>query len=149
MGTLVIRAAEPPDAPLVMLWRNDATTRAMARRHGEVSVERVAEWLAEPGETFIGLVDGEPFGVLKFTSAGGYLWPVINLDPERRGQGLSRSFLCLALDCLRSQGHQKFRACIRHENVRSLRLFQGAGFRSIPAPVGESAFAYLEAGDGR
>lgn len=130
MADVTIKPADRADAPSVWRWRNDERTRAMARRYDLVSLERVSDWLMEPAATFIAIKDGNPVGVLKFDEKDGHLWPVINLDPERRGERLSRPFLELGVQEMRERGYSKaFKATIRIENVASLALFVSAGFK--------------------
>ena len=135
---LTVRPARTDDADLLLAWANDPVTRA-ASFHTEV-IDRtghlrwLAERLASPRtRLYIGELDGVPVGQVRFelgtdgTAGGG-----ISVAPAMRGRGLGRALLQAGLTAVWADpafAGVPLVARVRVDNERSLRLFEGVGFR--------------------
>jgi len=143
---LSLRPASEDDAALLREWRNDPETRAASRNTTEVGIEEHAAWLtavlADPAHLLlICELGGEPAGQIRFDRLGERSYEIsISLAPAARGQGLSPSFISLAVEQLRkSHRDAKVEAHVREKNTSSLAAFRRAGFR----PSGKKAEGFL------
>ena len=143
---LSLRPASEEDAALLREWRNDPETRAASRTTAEVGIEEHATWLAavlaDPArQLLICELAGEPAGQVRFDRLAERRYEIsISLAPSARGQGLSPSFISLAVQQLReSHRDARVEAHVREENTRSLATFRRAGFR----PSGKTADGFL------
>jgi RimJ/RimL family protein N-acetyltransferase len=143
---LSLRPASEDDAALLREWRNDPVTRTASRNTAEVGTEEHATWLtavlADPARLLlICELGGEPAGQVRFDRLGEQSYEIsISLAPAARGQGLSPSFISLAVEQLReSHRDAEVEAHVREENPGSLAAFRRAGFR----PSGKQADGFL------
>jgi len=143
---LSLRPASEDDAALLREWRNDPETRAASRSTADVGTEEHATWLtavlADPArQLLICELEGEPAGQIRFDRLDERRYEIsLSLAPSARGQGLSPSFISLAVEQLReSHRDAEVEAHVREENPRSLAAFRRAGFR----PSGKRADGFL------
>ncbi len=143
---LSLRPASEDDAALLREWRNDPEARTASRNTTEVGIEEHAAWLtavlADPARLLlICELEGEPAGQVRFDRLGERSYEIsVSLAPAARGQGLSPSFISLAVKRLReSHRDAKVEAHVREENARSLAAFRRAGFH----PSGGTADGFL------
>ncbi len=148
-----VRAASLHDSELVWSWRNDPASRANSRSSGLVPLADHELWfakmLADPNSfMFIGIVENEPIGVVRFDRAKhGDFEVSINLAPERRGCGLGARLLSAACASLHSlTPHAAFLAQVRTDNVASRRIFEASRFELINAA--DNFLTYRRSGRG-
>ena len=131
-----LRPVTMADALDLLAWRNDPQTRAMSRHGGEVALQDHVDWLVRSlASSERRLVMGEdaatgtPIGMVRFDRQGP-TWEVgINLSPARRGQGLGRTLLALAVtDFQKKHKAAALTATIRPENQASVKVFAACGF---------------------
>lgn len=80
----------------------------------------------------IGYLDGNRIGMARFDLLAPDVWEVsINLDPRRRGKGLSRLLLAAALEEISRRAPRTIVAEIKPENAVSQHLFASLGFRLV------------------
>jgi L-amino acid N-acyltransferase YncA len=134
-----IRRAGPDDRDAVLLWRNDPETRRASLTHDEVPDDDHAAWFASSLEDelrrlYIGEVEGEPIGVVRFDIGQESSEVSINLAPQYRGRRLSRPLLEAAIAAYEQERGepQQLVAMIRTDNPASSRIFRSLGFGGAP-----------------
>jgi RimJ/RimL family protein N-acetyltransferase len=132
-----MRAATPDDALDLLAWRNDPATRAMSRNAGVIAREAHLQWYEAALQDrakllLVGCVEGEAVGMARFDLLAPGRWEVsINLDPAKRGRGLSRPLLAAALAELETRRPEVVVAEIKPANAVSRHLFESLGFRHV------------------
>ncbi len=133
--TLTARRARAVDAQILLDWRNDPQTRAMAVHAAEVAPDEHRAWLesrlADPGTVLL-IVEqsGTPVGTVRLDRRAASSAEVsITIAPAARGRGLARPSIELAVDEARAWGATEATARIRRDNEPSLRAFRAVGFR--------------------
>ena len=144
---MLLRRATAGDARRLHEWRNHPTTRAMSCSTQAIAFADHCLWLerllAQPGRhMWLGVIAGEAVGSVRLDPAGVPQTCIasIQIDPDRRGQGLGHKILNLACDRARKDLQvQRLVAHIRPGNPVSARLFAAAGFhragQTASAPV--------------
>ncbi|KAF0224929.1 MAG: N-Acetylneuraminate [Rhodospirillaceae bacterium] len=132
---LLIRAAQDADSRDIWRWRNDATTRAMSVHSTEISWDAHAAWFAQAvaaGDRrfYVGELGGAKIGLCRFDLAhdGASAEVSINLNPDRRGQGVGASLLAGCIARFRQEFPVGLTATIRPDNPASQRIFARCGF---------------------
>jgi RimJ/RimL family protein N-acetyltransferase len=132
-----LRLVQEADCELLFLWRNDNETRLNSFSSDEIQLDQHKEWLAEilnDSQHTIYLAVEEmfdlPVGVVFFEKQAetGEVEVSINLDPEKRAQGLGSLVLARALAEYSENDTVVFRARIKNKNVRSQKVFLKCGF---------------------
>lgn len=135
---IALRPASEADESLLLAWANDPVTRAAGFAPDPITPDEHRAWLASrlrstSGRLLIGMVGDVPVGQIRLDrEARGRVEVGISVAPEARGQGVGRALLRAALDEARRDvgpGATGFTARIRPDNVASIALFTGAGFR--------------------
>jgi UDP-2,4-diacetamido-2,4,6-trideoxy-beta-L-altropyranose hydrolase len=132
-----IRIARTDDARSLFEWRNDPSVRAVSRRGGLIDWDTHQSWLNSvlnsPNQCLlIGHLAGSPVGVVRFDVQGDEaeisLYLVSGPHPPRQGGCLLRSaerWLAANRPSVR-----RIRAEVLAGNIRSERLFLGAGYHT-------------------
>ncbi|AKV01146.1 N-acetylneuraminate synthase [Labilithrix luteola] len=129
-----LRPALQGDADALLVWRNDATTRAMSIAQAEVERSEHEAWLARvldaaDRKLFVAELDGNAIGQVRLDKVGQSTWEVsITVAPEARGRRLSSSILGAVEAPARALGVKRLVATIRPENEASIRAFKCAGY---------------------
>lgn len=133
---LTSRQLENKDFGLILEWRSDSVTREMSKYTGSVTAEGFKpvfnQYLTEPNRSYLVLHDSNPVGIVTaFQTEPGKYEIGINLNPEYRGQGLSRSVLKLVIDdYFRGRDLVKeLTAMVKLQNLGSVKLFERVGFQ--------------------
>jgi len=132
-----VRRLNQNDFEVIFNWRRDQVTRKMSRYTGEVVREKFAPVFAKYLKNLSYLVSlrgGDPVGFVIFTEEGdnGRYEVGINLNPAHRGQGYSKKILALVIEkYLDRTVVQKILAAVKKENIPSIKLFIGVGFKPI------------------
>jgi len=129
------------DAGVLLLWRNDSTTRLASRDECAISAKDHEKWLArciaDPerilliGESSQG---NEKFGMVRFDLMSGALFfedyeVSIIVAPEVRGRGLSKTLLSSAEIFLSADtAVQNIFAYVKKDNALSTKLFSTCGY---------------------
>ena len=135
---VTVRPARTEDADLLLAWANDPVTRAASFSSAVIDRPDHLRWLAERlasprTRLYIGELDGVPVGQVRFdlgpdgTAGGG-----ISVAPAMRGRGLGRALLRAGVTAIWADpafAGVTLVARVRVDNARSLRLFEGVGFR--------------------
>lgn len=138
-----LRRAATHDAADILAWRNDPTTRAMARSPDPVEAVEHDAWFAsalcDPTRALlIGELDEGKVGMVRIDRSA-ETGVSINLNPAFRGRGLSLDLLNAAL----ANEAGPILAIIRPNNAASIRLFEWAGF--VRAGFEGGFFRYIRA----
>lgn len=134
---LTMRSAGPGDVEPLWLWRNDSTTRAMAKSHEPIPWATHEAWFAgacmsEGSSVLVVEANGRAAAVLRFDDVAEGALVSINVDPVCRGQGVGT--MALALSC---EMHERLKpqtplvAEILPSNAASRRAFESNGFCSV------------------
>lgn len=120
-----IREATAADAELLYEWANDPDTRRWSFSTVPIPWDGHVEWLsrvlADPHRTlYIGENEAGPVGTVRFDWDGEGAEVSITVAPERRGQGLSRPLLAVAMG---NYPHRPVIAHVKPDNAASVRLF--------------------------
>jgi RimJ/RimL family protein N-acetyltransferase len=137
-GGIVLRPAQPDDAPRLLEWANDPATRAASFDRAEISGPEHVAWLAavlaDPDRRlWIAEEEGVALGQVRVDRAPeGFGVVSIGLAPGARGRGIGRAVLLMGLAAaVRELGIRRMRAVVAPGNVASRRLFEGAGFVAV------------------
>ena len=132
-----LRLVQEADCELLFLWRNDNETRLNSFSSDEIHLDQHKEWLAKilndsQHTMYLAVEDvfDLPVGVVFFEKQAetGEVEVSINLDPEKRAQGLGSLVLARALAEYSENDTVVFRARIKNKNVRSQKVFLKCGF---------------------
>jgi pseudaminic acid synthase len=128
---MIVRRATHEDAPDVLAWRNDATTRAMSRDTKPIEESEHAAWferaLADPLRLLLIGEEGDVKVGMVRIDRGETSEISININPRLRGRGRGGALLAKALACFDGA----VMAEIKHGNAASKRLFAKAGFMLV------------------
>ena len=134
---ILLRSVQEADLGLLFLWRNDNETRLNSFSSDEIQLDEHKEWLAktlnDPQHTMYMAVEALvdlPVGVVFFKKqpATGEVEVSINLDPEKRANGLGKLVLRKALVEYSKNNTVVFQAKIKSANIRSQKVFSQCGF---------------------
>ena len=137
MDNLQIKKATLDDSRDVWSWRNDDTTRRMSITTDEISWESHNNWfekslLSMDKFLYVGLLesDGTKVGICRFDidSNEDIAEVSMNLNPNKRGQGLSSKFLSEAIRSFFKERQIDLVAAIKKQNVASIKCFTKCGF---------------------
>jgi len=117
------------DSADLLRWRNDPVTRANSRNTAEVSPDDHQAWMrvcmspSHPkGKVWIADVDGTSVGMVRIAAD---CEVSINVAPEHRGKGYSKTMLKQALDQMKVP---YLFAEIKQTNAASRHIFEQCGF---------------------
>jgi RimJ/RimL family protein N-acetyltransferase len=137
-AVLELRAARPEDEELVLIWRNEVSTRAGSFSSEEISRDEHSRWFARKladsnCKLLIVEEDGRPVGQVRLDRVEADKAEIsIGLAPDARGRGVGREALrCAVLEAPRRLGVTTVTAFVKHNNAASLAAFTAAGFRVI------------------
>lgn len=130
-----LRRATMDDALDVLEWRNDPHTIEMCRLPMAVPEENHLAWFERTlasgkARIFIASEGGRKLGMVRFDEGNPGVWEIsINMAPGERNKGYGYRALKKAIMRLGdSVEHATITADIKGTNVRSLRIFEKAGF---------------------
>lgn len=133
------RPATRADSDTLLVWRNDPEVREMSRSTEPVEREHHEAWLAgalaDPDRALLVVEDaGKPAGTVRFDREGDHAEISVTVAPGRRGGGVgSRAIREAAeLELAARPSLRLIIAEVHERNVRSLRAFEKAGYRSLP-----------------
>lgn len=134
-GPLYLRRVTADDAALLLEWRMDPEARRASFDTDRIHPDAHAAWLdrqlASPASRiWIGLLDGRPVGVVRFSLAGHGATISVTLAADRRATGIGSRLI--SLGCRRLAADEAVHtvdAWIRRQNDASERAFRVAGFR--------------------
>ena len=145
-----IRLATIADAQDIMNWRNDVISRRMFFNSDEVSFSEHYGWFnssleSNTSELFIGTQNDEKIGVCRFDilEENQLAEVSINLNPTKRGKHLSKCFLKLSMEKFFKNHNFSVKARIKKENLASISLFEGLGFKKTSATDTEIQYLFL------
>jgi UDP-2,4-diacetamido-2,4,6-trideoxy-beta-L-altropyranose hydrolase len=151
-GEPTLRRTVESDCRSFWQWANDPTAHAVSHARGPIPWDRHMEWfrarLTDPQTILYTAVSGsgDPMGMVRYQLEGTHAILSINLGAQFRGKGLGRSLLFLATEELfRTSAVTAIDAFVRISNEPSVRLFEGAGFRSLGIETvhGDQAIHYV------
>ena len=133
-----IRIATISDGELLLNWRNHPDVRKFSKSSGQIHEAEHISWLeirlaktqSEP--LFIFISDSQAAGTArldKILDTENCLEVSILIDPDFQGLGKSKILLDLVCNyVVENLGPYKVIAHVHHENIKSISLFQAAGF---------------------
>jgi RimJ/RimL family protein N-acetyltransferase len=141
------------DAYTLWLWANDPDARAASHDRPVISWVDHVRWLAartEADDARVWIADSEsaqPLGVVRFESADH--WRTARLSyaiaPESRGLGFGTAVVVAGVSRLReTRPAAQVWADVRRENERSIRVFEGLGWRREEREIGLVRFWAVE-----
>ena len=132
------RPATRSDSELILTWRNSPSARKVSQSAHELSEAEHAIWFGlridrvstEP--FWIMSKDGKDLGFVRLdfldTKRDSFAVSIF-VDPEFRSKGVGKQMLELALNSVPvKHGILQYRAVIKRDNLRSIKLFEGFGF---------------------
>lgn len=135
---LVVRPAARTDCHIVWEWANDAVVRAASFSSGFIPWEAHRRWftsfLRDERNIFFIAEDreGRPIGQIRFAGDGETAVVSVSLAPTSRGRGLGGILIAVgSREAFAVSGIRCIRAFVKPENERSLRAFEGAGYRRM------------------
>lgn len=148
-SALRVRRAEMTDGRDLWRWRNEAQTRENSVNKAAISWPEHSRWLQKSlsnphREIYIVELRDTKCGTIRFDKIGiSQAWEVsIVMCPEFRGRGLARAALEIACAELKATKEIfELKARVRHQNLRSLQLFERSGFQQEAADV---SFVFLQ-----
>jgi len=135
----VLREARQADAAPLLRWRNDPAAVSASRESRRVEPSEHARWLervlADPDRHLLLAERGcKPVGQVRFDRVRGYWYEVsVSVERQSRAEGIGNALVAAAVDWLwQNTNATAIDAWVRAENERSLRTFEGSGFRELP-----------------
>ncbi len=135
---VVKRSVTIDDLELLFEWRNSSSALSVSRSSLKIDRLEHEKWFRErlkkiPSEPFwIMIADNLRVGYVRldlFDKKENYFTVSIFIVEDFQGLGIARKMLRIALtDFDLPKGHPKFRAVIRKDNFRSIKLFSSVGF---------------------
>jgi len=133
---LTIKKADTNDCIDVFNWRNNPESRKMFIISRKVGWDEHKEWfknsLLNPRKVLLICYDEfkEKVGIVRFDIESKQTLISINLNPLKRGQGLSSLCLTVAVIFFNSNYNLKGRivAIVKEENIKSIKSFRSSGF---------------------
>lgn len=133
---LTIKKADTNDCIDVFNWRNNPESRKMFIISRKVGWDEHKEWfknsLLNPRKVLLICYDEfkEKVGIVRFDIESKQTLISINLNPLKRGQGLSSQCLTESIKFFNSNYNLKGRivAIVKEENIRSIKSFRSSGF---------------------
>ena len=151
-GEPILRRTIDSDCRAFWEWANDPAARAVSIAREPIPWDRHMEWfrarLMDRHAILYTAVNrkGDPVGMVRFQLEGTHAILSINLGSEFRGKGYGRKLLYQATEeVFRASGVAGIDAFVRLSNEPSVRLFEGAGFRSVGVETvhGDRAIHYV------
>ncbi len=136
INKLTIKHANTNDCIDVFNWRNDVESRRMFLISRRVTWDEHKEWfdnsLQNPKKVLLICYDEfkEKVGIIRFDIESTQTLISINLNPVKRGKGLSGQCLKESIKFFISNYNFNSRivAVIKEENIRSIKSFKSCGF---------------------
>ena len=151
-GDPALRRTMEADCRSFWEWANDPAARAVSFAREPIPWKRHMDWfrarLTDPQSILYTAVNrqGDPVGMVRYQLEGTHAILSINLGAAFRGKGNGRKLLFLATEeLLQNSGVTVIDAFVRVSNQPSIRLFEGAGFRSVGVETvhGDKAIHYV------
>ena len=133
-GRVRVRPAQADDSEVLWLWRNDPTTRSMAKSTDPVPWADHERWFEQTlqrdtTDLFIGEAGADVVGMVRFDREGAGALVSINVSPEARGGGIGTALLQEACAVFESVSRADVLVAeIRAANAASTQVFDKAGF---------------------
>lgn len=152
LGEPMLRPTVELDCRAFWEWANDPAARSVSFAREPIPWDRHMEWfrgrLADQQAILYTAINrkGDSVGMVRFQLEGTHAILSINLGAEFRGKGYGRRMLYQATEELfRTSGAAVIDAFVRLSNEPSVRLFEGAGFRSVGVETvhGDRALHYI------
>ena len=136
VSKLTIKNADINDCIDIFNWRNNPESRKMFLISRKVSWDEHKEWfknsLLNPRKVLLICYDEikEKVGIVRFDIENTQTLISINLNPSKRGRGLSSQCLTESIKFFVSNYNLKGRivAIVKEENIRSIKSFKSSGF---------------------
>lgn len=146
-----IRIAIESDSRDIWSWRNDFSTRANSLNQEFIPWDSHQKWFREMlrdkiNFVYIGEIREEKIGMCRFSlqEDSKHFEASINLNPQFRGQQLSKKFLegCInELFSIEGIPHSLV-ATIKETNLPSMKLFKSLGFGLVESKNGVATFVH-------
>ncbi len=150
---LRLRRARQADCERIWRWANEPETRAASFSSAAIPWEKHLEWfncrINDPNCLLLIAKDAQDdfVGNVRFQACCNDAVISMNITENKRGQGLGKLLIGAALEELfRTSTITSVHAFIKTENDRSIRTFEGCGFKRIgrKSVNGEYAIHYLK-----
>ena len=134
---LCLRPVVFDDWRRLLEWRNHPATRSKSFSLEEIEQEAHQCWLRsnlEDGDNyfFIGELNGDPVGQIRFDSVAGGYETSVGLAPEAMGRGLGGALICLGCrEVFKAEPGVRIFARVKEANAASRAVFAKAGFAPI------------------
>jgi UDP-2,4-diacetamido-2,4,6-trideoxy-beta-L-altropyranose hydrolase len=142
LSDLELRRTVESDCRVFWEWANDPETRAASFRSNGISWEHHVKWfrekLADPNAILYTATNkkGLPVGEVRYQIEGKRAVLSISLGERFRGCGWGQKILAVGTERLFEDSRVEFiEAYVKPANKASLKLFEGAGFRRLPAEL--------------
>ena len=136
VSKLTIKNADTNDCIDIFNWRNNPESRKMFLISRKVSWDEHKKWfknsLLNPRKVLLICYDEikEKVGIVRFDIENTQTLISINLNPSKRGRGLSSQCLTESIKFFVSNYNLRGRivAIVKEENIRSIKSFKSSGF---------------------
>jgi RimJ/RimL family protein N-acetyltransferase len=128
-----LRKVNVADKELVFHWANDELTRSNSFNSQAIDFEAHSAWFDEKLKDenavyFIGEINRNPIGLVRFDKKDNEVVVGILLDNQYRGQGLASELLKLCCTEYQKEKNTDIYALIKNNNIASYKSFTNAGF---------------------
>lgn len=139
MSDIFLRKANQSDCRDIYEWRNNLSSREMSLNSEVIKFEDHKLWfrhIIESSEHFAVICSNnlkEKIGIVRFALDENAGHVSINLNPSKRGKGLSRACLANAIDffLLHVPKCKKLLAKVKVTNLPSKKIFESCGFTEL------------------
>ena len=150
VSKLTIKNADTNDCIDIFNWRNNPESRKMFLISRKVSWDEHKKWfknsLLNPRKVLLICYDEikEKVGIVRFDIENTQTLISINLNPLKRGRGLSSQCLTESIKFFISNYNLNGRivAIIKEENIRSIKSFKSSGFILTNKKNGKNYFEF-------
>lgn len=130
---ITIRKVSIEDKEITFKWANDIQTRTNSFNTNIIPYENHSKWfdnklLDKNSWYYIGEIDGEALGLIRFDLKENKIVAGITIDKKYRGHRLSSKLLQKSCNLLSQHTDLNIVAYIKKDNIPSIKAFERAGF---------------------
>jgi RimJ/RimL family protein N-acetyltransferase len=142
MGKIELRKAQISDAELLFFWANDTQVRANSIHTEVISWDNHIKWMntklcSNNCMIFIGLINGVPFGQIRFDKQENSYHIDYSVENTQRGKGLGSILIDTTIKLFAKTNNITchFIAYVKPNNTASSRVFEKCGFNNLGTAV--------------
>jgi RimJ/RimL family protein N-acetyltransferase len=137
--SIILYKASGKDASLLFKWVNEKEVRQNSIQGGYISWVNHLSWFKAKLDSdntflFIGYLDKEPIGQIRFELVNGEYLIDYSVDEAFRGRGFGTQILSNGINLLKEHAVSDpftVKALVKYQNVVSLKIFEALDFKNV------------------